>query len=118
MSAAYAEVLRTARALIEDEANWTKGEFARDAHGAKVPSGSTRACRWCMVGAVRHAIATDYGHCELRVHRKKIATLVIAALPTGRHCWTMVEFNDHRKTTHGDVLGVLDRAIEKAEEGP
>ena len=112
----YAEVLRDARALIADEARWIKGHFALDEDGEEVPSHSRRACKFCLVGAVRHAAMTRLGGNELAPHCVKLGHMVIASLPTGKHTWMASEFNDNPRTTHADALGVLDRAIERAEE--
>ena len=114
-------ILTKARALIEDPERWIKGEFAEDEQGMRVKIDSPHACRFCLVGAVRRA--TDEAAVALGEEMDLlnleqlvgIGAIVASVLPIGRHTWMVSEFNDYSGTTHGDVLGVLDRAI--AESG-
>lgn len=55
---ASADILRAARARIEDPKNWTTGQFARNAKGDPVSCYSKKAVCWCAIGAV-NAERTD-----------------------------------------------------------
>ena len=48
------EILVRAADIIEDY-GWTRGAFARDPNGDKVPETSPDACRFCALGAIRRA---------------------------------------------------------------
>jgi hypothetical protein len=49
---ASADILRAARARIEDPKNWTTGFFAKDAGGRFVASRDECAVCWCALGAL------------------------------------------------------------------
>lgn len=49
---ASADILRAARARIEDPKNWTTKAFAKDAKGNAVFGDSDKAVCWCALGAV------------------------------------------------------------------
>ncbi|GAA0235791.1 hypothetical protein LNAOJCKE_0912 [Methylorubrum aminovorans] len=49
---ASADILRAARARIEDPKNWTAGQFARTLEGHPVTARSKKAVCWCALGAV------------------------------------------------------------------
>lgn len=50
---ASADILRAARARIEDPKNWTQGDFAKLADGRGATSYDPDAVCWCAIGAVR-----------------------------------------------------------------
>jgi len=57
-------VLRTARQLIEREANWTARAYARNMVGKDVSITSSSACCFCLEGALRRAV---WQHCGITV---------------------------------------------------
>jgi len=88
--------LRQARRLIESPEKWCKGQYVNDG-------------RMCVLAAVQHC---DWGRprdgwetAALRLHE---------LLPKGM---TLPVFNDMPRTTHADVLALLDRAIAELNVG-
>lgn len=115
-------ILTKARALIESPERWIKCEFAEDEQRMRVEINSPHACRFCLVGAVRRATAETLKKMDTPdamdapgLSLVGIGAIVASVLPIGRHTWMVSEFNDYSGTTHGDVLGVLDRAIAGTE---
>lgn len=105
-----AEVLRAARAKIEDPSRWLKGRYACDDGGFTIFEHSVYATSWCAVGAVGAIVSpTSPEWWE--------ATAYLRGQVSSRFCSVQL-FNDHEKTTHADVMRVFDRAIEQAEGTP
>ncbi len=50
--AEMADLLLAARDLVRDEDKWTRGSFARNKLGFKVPPWREDACQWCAAGAL------------------------------------------------------------------
>lgn len=97
-----AEILRAAKARIEDPAHWTRGALARSARGMALRSARSRRARaWCASGAVR--AETD---------QETIPPLLWAV---ARRLFDMplVIVNDH--LGHAASLAVYDAAIAAAE---
>ncbi len=102
---ASADILRAARARIEDPKNWTKNVLARDTRGREVPADDPRACRWCAYGALiaeGKSITSDEGHL-LRVASR-------SAFNIGVPC-----VNDDDDKGHPAIIQVFDAAIAAAE---
>lgn len=78
-------------ALLADEEHWCKGAL-RDGQG-----------RYCLLGALDAAGA-----------RHMLAPIFLRAAREvgGRRYWRIESFNDSRRTTHADILRVLQRARE------
>lgn len=49
---ASADILRAARARIEDPKNWTRNALARGPLGEVVPVNHPTACKWCAYGSL------------------------------------------------------------------
>lgn len=96
------EILRAARALIENPANWTKEHLARDLDDSSVLPSSGDAVCWCAAGAVMRAASDDAGPAYTLARDE-----LIHALPEGHT--SLVNFNDD--SGHADVLALFDRAI-------
>jgi hypothetical protein len=78
--------------------------------------------RYCMVGAL--AVACGNRRFRLPTWReRRLARLVAKELPFRIFlCWLtgrarLIVFNDSKKTKRHDVLGLFDRAIERATQG-
>lgn len=91
--------LRAVRSLLSDEKCWTKGNFAQDEHGKYVPLGSEHSCKWCLMGAA------------MKVAPERWTDLCNAL--TGNQQTTAI--NDDPRTTHADVLRLIDDAIQREE---
>lgn len=82
--------------LIADPDKWTQDAEARDEHGDEVASGSRKAVRWCLVGAVRKCVRD-----RLRV---MFWPNLRAKLPGGH---SLESFNDTAGRTHAEVIDLL-----------
>ena len=98
---ASADILRAARARIEDPKNWTQGAFARAADQTDVPARSKDAVCWCVFGAIEAAGGNQDEESLVRVVSYRLTQLLPA------------EAND--TLGHPAVLQMLDAAIAAAE---
>lgn len=94
----------TVRELLSDPERWTKGAWALNQAGAEVNAISSDAKCWCLVGAISRCYRTDDEQQPIRDASAKVKALIL-----DRHA-TIVDFNDSPKTTHADILAVLDEA--------
>jgi hypothetical protein len=97
------QIVEKARALIEDERHWCRGELARDVGGVSVCPTDSRAVRRCGLGALitaAYQITNDYS----RVH-----DLAIRAVRPLHGSATLVNVNDVRG--HAAVLALFDEVI-------
>lgn len=99
------DVLRAMKARLSTPAKWARGVAARDKHGIRCRAEHERAVCWCLLGALGLSGAQG-------PDRLGAALILHSVLPDGSN--TIPQFNDSKKTTHADVLAVLDKAIEKA----
>src|SRR5207249_2880523 len=99
---ATVQTLRAGRAVIADEAHWTKGSLAVDAEGFAVNFRDPKACQWCVTGAM----CKVGGPAWLDACTALRDLVSQATLPT---------WNDLTTTTHADVLALFDRAIAAQE---
>lgn len=98
------KVLVSVRELLSDEKRWTRRWYARDAAGVGVGSRDKHAVCWCLVGAMRKS---PIGKLHQEVGLDLLRSVVYGPI---------AGFNDDPKTTHADVLRVLDAAIERAKQ--
>ena len=74
------QVIEKARALIEDERHWCRGELARDMHALSVCPTDSRAERRCALGALiaaAYQLTNDFG----RAHDLAISAAGTHTLP-------------------------------------
>lgn len=90
------------RELLSDPEHWTKGSYARNAKGLSVYSDSHDAQSFCLIGAASRC-STDHG----------VTGAVILRMQRACPIPILSRFNDDPRTTHADVLAVIDRAIEE-----
>lgn len=106
------EILRKARELLSKPESWTQRAFARDAEGNFAHVYSDRAACYCLLAALRRANPDPEkeGFLAARVR--------LQGLIDGRYHQfaNVVEYNDAPERTHADVLALLDKAIEEAED--
>ena len=101
------DVLRQAKAKIEDPDHWCTGEFALNAYGLPIAPGSNQAARWCSIGAIEAILeipGTDTLRARLKLNR--------AAFDNFGHGVTIV--NDH--LGHEAVMRMYDEAIKLADD--
>ena len=96
-------IVETARALIQDERHWCRGELARDAHGVSVDATDSNAVRRCALGAL---VSAAY---QLTNDHWRAYDLAINALRPTYGSATVVRINDMRG--HAAVLTLLDEAL-------
>jgi len=97
------QIVERARALIEDERHWCRGELARDVNSLSVCPTDRRAERRCALGALiaaAYQVTNDYS----RAH-----DLAISAVRPLHGSATLVNVND--VWGHAAVLAVLDEVI-------
>ena len=97
------QIVEKARALIEDEKHWCRGELARDAEGLSVDATSSSAIRRCALGALVSAayqLTNDQWHAY---------DLAINALRPMHGSATIIYINDVRG--HSAVLTLLDEVM-------
>lgn len=104
MTATTRDILVRGRQLIEDPRHWTKGRFARYADGQEAFYASPEATCWCSLGAVFKA-AWEFQESRYDAHSALQSCL------GGK--MTVGQFND--RSTHAEVLGLFDRAINLVE---
>jgi hypothetical protein len=117
VSAEAVELLRKARALIEDPDRWGKGWYCIDAEGRRLHDDEDPpGCKRCMAGALRYAagirMELDYppgNNTAALAAATRAARRVIKTLSPYE---SISDFNDDETTTHADVLKVVDLAIE------
>lgn len=85
---AYQVLLRT-RALVDSPDRWIKGDM-RDDHGL-----------FCLIGAINEVDPLGVGGVEA----KRALTKACGRPP--------IDFNEDKRTTHDDIMHVLDLAIER-----
>jgi hypothetical protein len=85
--------------LLRDPSRWIKHAMARDALGELVPTCDTKACQWCLIGAV--------SRCDVK--SKPIRDAIEKLFPD-RFRDSILFFNDHPDTTFADVQAVLKEA--------
>lgn len=93
------EILRAAKALIDEPGKWTKNTEARDRGGEPTYPDGVDACSFCMVGAINRA-----------ARRPDERVLAMNAIrPVG---WPSLDrWNDHRERTHHEVMTRFDETI-------
>lgn len=117
--ATAAEIIKQAKALLSDPKKWIKGTYARNRLGASKLGWESGAVAFCTLGALQNITghqpygtpaglkATDY-----IVHAAK------RLFPgNSRSIYSIPGFNDDLRTTHEDLMQVLDKAELMARSG-
>ena len=97
------QVITDTKQLLSDPERWTKNTSARDVNGNMVAAKDDAARCWCLYGAVS-AKTDNFGEAAIVIDK------LHEYLPDGYK--SSVGFNDGRETTHKDLIGLLDRALE------
>lgn len=98
--------LEATKSLIELPKNWTQGAMRRDRFGNDATKDKA-TCR-CLMAAMFDAVG---GRGSLE-GRERVDAMEEAVKPYYSQC-SIAMFNDDPKTTHGDVLTVLNKALAK-----
>lgn len=116
----FLECLRDTRASLEDRTHWSKNQ-ARTAAGAVCLAQGLADSMWRTgrtTGRISYTIATADFPGERRLLQHLLDFVLRAARTISieaRSCASIPPWNDLYKTTHQDVLNVLDKSIERAE---
>jgi hypothetical protein len=97
------QVLERARALIEDERHWCRGELARDSVGLSVGPTDGSAVKRCALGALVAAA------CEVTGDPREAHELAMTALRPLVGATSLTHINDVEG--HAAVLTLFDLAI-------
>lgn len=107
-------LLKRVRKRLSDRENWTKGEWARDAMGQKIAATDEYATCWCIGGA----IAVEEKCLDVANHICDLAEMMLRktvyALTRRTSTCSPIWYNDLKKTTHRDILDLLDITIKNA----
>ena len=95
------ELLIAARALIAEPNNWCQG-FTAVRNGEHVS--------YCMAGAVSRVCADE----STSKATETLDALSEAVNNTNGRFHSIVGFNDHKETTHEQILAIFDKAIAEA----
>lgn len=102
------------RELLSDEKRWTKGVLALDAGLFDVHPVNDKATCWCLVGATakvtglaeEHPTTLDYAWMK----ETELGRLLGEATKRRGFNFAWV-FNDDGKTTHADVMSLIDDVV-------
>jgi hypothetical protein len=100
------EILKAAKERIGTPESHTRGAYARDANGAEAAPTETRACRWCVYGAIWSLGLNNTQESAACDTLRKASKRYFDSTP--------IRVNDSRE--HPDVMALFDRAIALAEE--
>ena len=96
------QTLKSARSLISTPETWCKGKPLHVNKDTKVKS-------YCLVNAINISSPKRLKHCGVRPDY----TNTINFLSDGIGAAALLRFNDHKNTTHNDVIGLLDTKIKE-----
>lgn len=99
------QILKAAKALIADPANWTQGVSARGKSGRQVNVDGRAAVCFCSIGAIKR-VCIDSGNFDNYYETVRFVNKIEGG--DG-----FVVFNDNH--THSEVMALWDRAIAAAE---
>jgi hypothetical protein len=110
-------LLKKARGLIENPANWVQGVNARNAEGKTVNSISSDATCFCAAGALLNATYTSnlvglFTYEEATMDASNEAMGLLRKAVSG----SIIDYNDNPNTTHAKVLEMFDSAIDAASK--
>ena len=99
------DALRAIRELLADPEHWTQSSPARTKDRIPCKVTNPKAHSRCLTGAVR-VVAPDF---PLRGWVNERLGRALRTRSKG-HWWTLMGYNDHRGTTHADILALIDEA--------
>ncbi len=102
-------LIETRRFLVHNRTRWTKGAYARTAHGVEVAPLDPTAREWCAIGATIKT-AGSYQAANHPIHW-------LTEYCHQTHGMYVTEYQDRRETTHADVITLFDQTINQTREG-
>jgi hypothetical protein len=103
----FFEFILAIKAKFAKPENWIQNEFATDCNGIGVDYGDEKACKFCLMGALRK-ICYDYNLNDI-YYIDKFGELLYEFVNT-----TIITFND--TTTYEKLMLTLDAMLEKVKE--
>lgn len=103
------EILRAAKAKIENPKHWTQGAYYRDENGHEAYSMHHGVC-FCSYGALRVANNRDT---DYKLVGAEYLWKAIEMVSNGSEVYSIDQYNDSH--SHSEVMAMWDRAIELAE---
>lgn len=95
------------RELLTDESKWTKGKSARNQYGLPISAKHSKACRWCLSGAVEKAYENYVD--ILRVESKISSNLhAKQRLSGGPRSYSIEDWNDRPNRTFEEVKALVE----------
>ena len=117
-------VLKETRSLIGNKESWIKGHMATNRYNYRVPTTSRQACRFCLMGAVHRTSVDFIQRNDLKMSYRSMSQDVLSLLHAeltrkkgGTVRVNLMNFNDHAKTIHDDVLELIDRTMCRIRQG-
>lgn len=104
-------LLKKARRLLTNPKRWLKGAEAADRRGVLVSPRSKKAETFCAIGAVGRYTSEGW---DSATQICLASNALAGAIRSKTFRRDIVGFNDAKRTSHKQLLGVFDRAI-KAE---
>ena len=115
------KVLEETISTIWEEENWIQHTMAQDEDGKATSFKDEDACKFCLAGAFKRAVSNRGYYNEIG-EVNLAASLLEDAI---EDCWPKIDetpayrnnielainFNDHHKTSHADVVTALEEAI-------
>jgi hypothetical protein len=108
-----ADILKRAKARIEDPKRWTRNAYARDADGKECDPDSDIATCFCAIGAVANVIGVRAGEAERAPAIEPLYKAAGAHLDWWEGPNKVTDVNDN--DTHTAVMKLFDEAIAIAE---
>lgn len=110
-------ILKEARGFIEK--GWCQGSFAYDDEGAPCMATSSRACAWCLTGALTAAARQIVGEnarsfddsATVYYNKWKTESYLRTLLPADKGSNRVAIWNDEKHRTQEQVLELIDIAI-------
>ena len=104
------EILRAAKAVIEDQEHWIQGTYGRRSRSSKdhLLGNDPEATCWCSMGAIQKVTNSESDY------RMELFLNDVVRKVTKDPFMGIIRYNDHH--THAEVMKMFDRAIEMAEE--
>lgn len=114
--------MKTAKQILEQTKHtlltkgWCQSRLAKDDKGDEVSIWDAKACRFCLVGAMRISGARECSLSSMGAEENTAGDLVIDVLAElyPHTLMTMARFNDGCADSVNDVIAVIDLAIERA----
>lgn len=104
------EILKAAKAVIENPIHWTTNAFARDAEGNVLEAGYDEdAVCFCSLGAIEKVIAKSWPYNQASYDYLSTAAFELDDIIEAG----VADFNDSKE--HSDVMQMFDKAIALAE---